>query len=51
MKKQGLNNPALVAVASSPAGQKAISKRYAINCYTLEVKNYLEMKLRLRKTI
>ena len=31
--------------------QKAISKRYAINCYTLEVKNYLEMKLRLRKTI
>lgn len=31
--------------------QKAITKRYAINCYTLEVKNYLEMKLRLRKTI
>jgi hypothetical protein len=31
--------------------QKAISKRYAIKCYTLEVKNYLEMKLRLRQTI
>ena len=31
--------------------QKAITKRYAINCYTLEIKNYLEMKLRLRKTI